>query len=78
MFNYIDEKKKGLQRWEFEGFWNGRIAVQEVLEQNKELIDHPIEELKAIADKVWKNNNKSDYSLRGGYYSGELKYNLTY
>lgn len=74
----IDAKKKGLERWEFESFWNGRYAVQKLLEGKPELIDLPIAQLKAITLKVWENNNKSDYSLRGGWYSGEKKYNLAY
>lgn len=78
VFEHIDAKKKGLDRWDMEGFWNGRWAVQKVLENNKTLIDKPLNELLAIADKVWENNNKSDYSLRGGWYNGEKKYNLAY
>lgn len=78
VYNAIDEKKKSLDRYEMEGFWNGRSAVQKLLESKPELIDLPLEELKTIALKVWENNNKSSYSLRGGYYSGELKYNLAY
>ena len=61
-----------------EGFWNGRCAVQKLLESKPELIDMPLDELKAIALKVWSNNNKSSYSLRGGWYTGEVKYNLAY
>ena len=78
VFNYIDAKKKDLDRWEMENFWNGRIAVQKVLENNPELLDKPFEELKPIVEKVYSNNEKSDYSLRGGWYSGEKKYNLAY
>lgn len=78
VFEFLDAKKKSLDRWEMEGFWNGRIAVQKVLENDKTLLDKPLNELLAIADKVWENNNKSDYSLRGGWYNGEKKYNLTY
>ena len=74
----IDAKKKSLDRWEMEGFWNGRCAVQKLFESKPELIDLPLDELKAIALKVWANNNKSDYSLRGGYYSGTKFYNLAY
>ena len=74
----IDAKKKSLDRWEMEGFWNGRYAVQKLLESKPELIDLPLDQLKAIALKVWGQNNKSDYSLRGGWYSGEKKYNLAY
>lgn len=74
----IDSKKKSLDRWEMEGFWNGRYAVQKLLESKPELIDLPLDQLKAIAIKVWEQNNKSDYSLRGGWYSGEKKYNLSY
>ena len=78
VFNYIDAKKKSLDRWEMENFWNGRIAVQKVLEKNPELLDKTFEELKPIVEKVYSNNDKSDYSLRGGWCSGEKKYNLAY
>lgn len=78
VFEFLDAKKKDLDRWEMEGFWNGRIAVQELIEKDKTLLDKPLNELLAIADKVWENNNKSDYSLRGGWYNGEKKYNLAY
>ena len=78
IFNYIDAKKKGLERWEMENFWNGRIAVQKVIEMDNGLTDKPWEEIKPIVDKVFSNNNKSDYSLRGGWYNGEKKYNLAY
>ena len=78
VFNYIDAKKKNLDRWEMENFWNGRIAVQKVLENNPELLNKSFEELKPIVEKVYSNNEKSDYSLRGGWYSGEKKYNLAY
>ena len=78
IFNYLDTKKKGLERWEMEGFWNGRIAVQKVIEMDNGLTDKPWEEIKPIVDKIFSNNNKSDYSLRGGWYNGEKKYNLAY
>ena len=78
VFEFIDAKKKGLDRWEMENFWNGRIAVQKVLEQNPKLLDLTFEELKPTIDKVFENNNKTDYSLRGGWYNGEKKYNLAY
>ena len=78
VFNYIDAKKKNISRWEMENFWNGRIAVQKVLEKNPELLDKSFDELKPIVEKVYSINKKSDYSLRGGYYSGEKKYNLSY
>ena len=78
VFNYIDAKKKSLDRWEMENFWNGRIAVQKVLEKNPELLDKSFDELKPIVEKVYSNNEKSDYSLRGGWYNGEKKYNLAY
>lgn len=78
IFDEIDTKKKPLDRYEMEGFWNGRMAVQKLLESKSELIDMPLDKLKAIALKVWENNNKSSYSLRGGWYSGEVKYNLSY
>ena len=74
----IDAEKKSLDRWEMENFWNGRYAVQKLLESKPELIDLPLEELKPICLKVWQNNFKSDYSLRGGYYSGTKIYNLAY
>ena len=78
VFNYIDAKKKGLDRWEMEGFWNGRIAVQKLIELDNGLTDKPWEEIQPIIEKVFTNNNKSDYSLRGGWYNGEKKYNLAY
>lgn len=78
VFKYIDEKKKGLDRWEMEGFWNGRTAVQKVIEMDNGLTDKPWEEIQPVIEKVFTNNNKSDYSLRGGWYSGEKKYNLAY
>ena len=78
VFEHIDAKKKGLDRYEMEGFWNGRWAVQKLLENDKTLIDKPLNELLAITDKVWENNNKSNYYLRGGWSQGEKKYNLTY
>ena len=78
VFEFIDAKKKGLERWEMENFWNGRIAVQKVLEGNPSLLDLTFEQLKPIVEKVFENNNKTDYSLRGGWYSGEKKYNLAY
>ena len=78
VFEHIDAKKKGLDRYEMEGFWNGRWAVQKLLENDNTLIDKPLKELLTIADKVWENNNKSNYFLRGGWSQGEKKYNLTY
>ena len=78
IFEMIDTKKKGLERWEMENFWNGRIAVQKVLENNPSLLDKTFEELKPIMEKVYKNNCKDNYTLRGGWYSGEKKYNLAY
>lgn len=78
VFNYLDAKKKGLERWEFEDFWNGRIAVQKLLEKEPTLLNKTWDELKPIVEEVFEKNNKSDYSLRGGYYNGEKKYNLSY
>lgn len=78
VFDYIDTKKKGLERWEMENFWNGRIAVQKVLEKSPSLLDLTFDQLKPIVEKVFNNNNKSSYSLRGGWYNGEIKYNLTF
>ena len=78
VFEFLDAKKKDIDRWEMEEFWNGRLAVQELIEKDKTLLDKPLNELLAIADKVWENNNKSDYSLRGGWHNGEKKYNLAY
>lgn len=78
VFELIDAKKKGLERWEMENFWNGRMAVQKVLEKNPSLYDCTFEQLKPIVEKVFENNNKSSYSLRGGWFSGEVKYNLAY
>ena len=63
---------------EWELYWNGRNAVQKVLESHHELLDLTFEELKPIVLTVYKNNHKTDYSLRGGWYSGEKKYNLAY
>ena len=62
----------------WEQYWNGRTAVQKVLENNPELLNKTVEELKPIVEKVYANNEKSDYSLRGGWYNGEKKYNLAY
>ena len=62
----------------WEQYWNGRTAVQKVLENNPELLNKTFEELKPIVEKVYANNEKSDYSLRGGWYNGEKKYNLTF
>ena len=62
----------------WEQYWNGRTAVQKVLENNPELLNKTFEELKPIVEKVYANNEKSDYSLRGGWYNGEKKYNLAY
>lgn len=76
IFNMIDAKKKDLCRGDFEGFWNGRMAVQKVLELHPELYKKTFEELKPIIEKVYDNNDKSDFSLRGGWYNGEKKYNL--
>ena len=59
VFEFIDAKKKDLDRWEMKGFWNGRIAVQRFLEKDKNLLDRPFEELKAVVDKVWNDNNKN-------------------
>lgn len=78
VFNYLDAKKKSLERWEMEEFWNGRIAVQKLLEKEPSLLDKPFEELKPIVEKVYEKNCKSDYSLRGGWYNGEKKYDLSY
>ena len=62
--------------WEL--YWNGRYGVQKVLEAHPELLDKTFEELKPIVLLVYKNNHKTDYSLRGGWYNGEKKYNLAY
>ena len=74
----IKARKEAARRSEMENFWNGRTAVQKVLEQNPELLDKTFEELKPIVEKVYDNNERSDYYLRGSYYSGEKKYNLAY
>ena len=63
---------------DWEPYWNGRIAVEKVLENNPELLNKTFDELKPIVEKVFTNNEKSDYSLRGGWYNGEKKYNLAY
>lgn len=78
VFDYIDVKKKGLDRWEMENFWNGRWGVQKLLEKEPNLLNKTWEELKPIIEEVFEKNNKSDYSLRGGWCSGEKKYNLSY
>lgn len=78
VFDLICEKGKSLENWEREKYWNGRTAVQKVLEQNPELLDKTFEELKPIVEKVYDNNERTDYFLRGSYYSGEKKYNLAY
>jgi hypothetical protein len=78
VFDMLDAKKKGLDRWEMENFWNGRIAVQRVLEQNPQLYELTLDQLKGVAEKVYNNNFKTDYSLRGGWCTGEKKYNLAY
>ena len=52
--------------------------MEKVLENNPELLNKTFEELKPIVEKVYANNEKSDYSLRGGWYNGEKKYNLAY
>ena len=78
VYEYIDAKKKGLDRWEMENFWNGRYGVQKLLEKEPNLLNKTFEELKPIVEVVFNNNNKSDYSLRGGWYDGEKKYNLSY
>ena len=78
VFNFIDEKKKGLERWEMENFWNGRWGVQHLLEKEPDLFNKTWDELKPIIEQVFENNNKSDYTLRGGWCSGEKKYNLSY
>lgn len=62
--------------WEL--YWNGRYGVQMLLTQNPDLLNLTFEELKPIALLVYKNNHKTDYSLRGGWYNGEKKYNLAY
>lgn len=73
------EKRSGWGRDEsWEPYWNGRTAVEKVLDSNPALLDKTFEELKPIVEKVYANNAKSDYSLRGGWYSGEKKYNLAY
>lgn len=59
VFEFIDAKKKGLDRWEMKGFWNGRYAVQRFLEKDKDLLDKPFEELKVLANEVWNRNNKN-------------------
>lgn len=78
VFDLICEKGKSLETWEREKYWNGRTAVQKVLERNPELLDKTFEELKPIVEKVYDNNERTDYYLRGSYYSGEKKYNLAY
>lgn len=60
-------------------YWNGRCAVQELLEKEPKLLDKSYDELQPIIKKVFDNNNKSDYYFRGGWFSGPKKpYNLTY
>ena len=73
------DKRGGWGRDEgWELYWNGRYGVQKLLEQNPDLLNLTFEELKPIVLLVYKNNHKTDYSLRGGWYNGEKKYNLAY
>ena len=72
VFSHIDKKREGLDRWEMNRFWNGRYAVQKLLENDKSLLDKPFEELQPIVDKVFKKNNREF-----GYYE-KKEYDLTY
>lgn len=62
----------------WERYWNGREAVEKVLANNPDLLNKTFDELKPIVEKVFANNNRSDYSMRGGWCNGEKKFNLAY
>ena len=74
VFDFISEQDDSKD----ESYWNGRYGVQKLLEKEPELLDKTFEELKPIIFKVFWNNNKTDYTLRGGWWHGEKKYNLAY
>ena len=77
--NAPKESRSGWGRDEgWEKYWNGRHAVEMVLENNPDLLNKTFDELKPIVVKVYANNERSDYSMRGGWYNGEKKYNLAY
>ena len=63
---------------DWEPYWNGRSAVEQVLKNNPNLLNKTFEELKPIVLKVYNNNHKSDYAMRGGWREGEKKFNLEY
>lgn len=73
VFAFIDSKKKNLDRWEMGDFWNGRMAVQRLLEKEPGLLDKTWEEIEPIVSQVYKKNNKTIYS-----YGGSKEYDLTY
>jgi hypothetical protein len=73
VFAFIDSKKKDLDRWEMGDFWNGRMAVQRLLEKEPGLLDKTWEEIEPIISQVYKKNNKTIYS-----YGGSKEYDLTY
>ena len=77
VYEMISAEKDDLERWEMERYWNGRMAVQKVLEAHIELLDLPIDQLKPTMMKVYKNNFKDNVALRDSWY-GEKKYNLSY
>jgi hypothetical protein len=74
VFDFIDEQEKPKSS----EFWNGRYGVQTLLEKEPALLDKTFEEIKPIIFLVYKNNHKSDYTLRGCRYDGEKKYNIAY
>ncbi len=73
VFAFIDAKKKDLDRWELGDFWNGRMAVQRLLEKEPGLLDKTWEEIEPIVSQVYEKNNKTIYS-----YGGSKEYDLTY
>ena len=62
----------------WERYWNGREAVEKVLAKNPDLLNRTFEELKPVVEKVFANNNRSDYSMCGGWRDAEKKFNLEY
>lgn len=72
-------KRTGWGRDEdWERYWNGKTGVEKLLRKEPELIDKPFEEVAPIVEKVYANNAKSDYALRGGWCNGEKEYDLSY
>ena len=61
-----------------EEFRNALKAVATYLSPEEIKTRKIINRRREAIDKIFSNNNKSDYSLRGGWYNGEKKYNLAY